>query len=145
MFSVMPVTSNKIALFTVTVDGKPCIRTREVYRMIECGKTVKNADTLNHLFSLKNYARKSQLTEFFSGLKKSQYEEVMMYKLLFPSQQPKQKNKKIKIKKHWFNAIFTQMVEQLRHRNQQAISLPSKTVITGSKPYNMRPYVFWVR
>ena len=113
----MPVTINKIALFMVTVDGKSWTRTREVYRMIECGKTIKNADTLNHLFSQENYAHKSQLTEFFSGLKKSQYEEVMMYKLLFPSQQPKQKNKKIKIKKHWFNAIYTQMVEQLRHRN----------------------------
>lgn len=95
----MPVTINKIALFMVTVDGKPWTPTREVYRMIECGKTIKNADTLNHFFNQENYARKSQLIEFFSGLKKSQYEEVM-YKLLFPSQQPKQKNKKIKIKKH---------------------------------------------
>ena len=56
MSSIMPFTFSNIALYTVTVDGKPWTCFGEVCRALEYGKANKTADIVKHLCSQENYA-----------------------------------------------------------------------------------------
>ena len=55
---------NAVELQTVNIDGKTCVRAKEVCRTLILGKTTKTADVVKHLYSLENCAQKCQLTEF---------------------------------------------------------------------------------
>ena len=62
MSSIMPFTFNKIALFTVTVDGKPWTRAREVSRALEYGEKSKTTTIVKHRCSKENFAQKYQMS-----------------------------------------------------------------------------------
>ena len=64
MSSVMPFTFNSVALKTVTINDKPWIRAREVYKALEYVKGNKTADIVKHFCSQENYSQKCQLTGF---------------------------------------------------------------------------------
>ena len=67
MSSVMPFTFSNMALYRVTIYGKPRIRSREMWRALEYGKATKTADFVKHLCSQENYGHKCQLTDFVSA------------------------------------------------------------------------------
>ena len=54
----MPFTFNNIALYTVTVGGKPWIRSREVCRALKYGKVAKTEDIVKPFCIQENYAHK---------------------------------------------------------------------------------------
>ena len=60
MSSVMPFTFNNIALFTVTVDGKPWTNAREVCRALQYKK--KTAHIAKHHCSKGNFTQKYQMS-----------------------------------------------------------------------------------
>ena len=136
MSSVIPFTFNKIASFTVTVDGKPWTRAREVSSALEYGEKSKTTTIVKHRCSKENFAQKYQMSSVHAVCtlvdwpKDSQKYDIYInkegiYELLISSQQSKAKN----FRKHCCNVMFPhirqqltdKMVDDLRHEHQHII------------------------
>ena len=135
MSSAIPFTFNNIALFTVTVEGKPWTRDKEVCKAREYQKG-RARDVLKKHVSIGNKQHKHELEgpadlehplEWPKNSQPDEYyiNEEGMHELAFGTQQPRAKA----FRKHCCNVMFphirhqliNKMVNDLRHGHQLAI------------------------
>ena len=60
--SLVPFRFENTDIYTVTIDGKPWTRVKEVCKVMEYGRNTKTADKVRKFCSLENFAHKHQLS-----------------------------------------------------------------------------------
>ena len=120
MSSVMPFSFNAVDLFVVTINERPCTRSREVSRGLgHDAKTSKTANIVKDHCSPKNFTQKYQMNSVHAASTPINWPKDLqkynicickegMYEIVFSSQQTKAKD----FRKHCCNVLFPHAQQQ---------------------------------